>query len=202
VRYIAPTDPDGGGWWLSANEFGVSLCLLNGGSKFEPAGSRRSRGLLIRELAWAPCAAECALWTKQLDLKPFAPFSLVILEPGRSAIVAQWDGSQLVVDPVGDAHMPLTSSSYDAEGVRRSRLNEFASRLGPARTLDPALLYWFHSSHGAKPDAYSTCMHRSDAETVSFSWVVVTTEAIRFLYSPGRPCQSTPSEQKILLRAA
>jgi hypothetical protein len=106
VRYVAPTDPDGGGSWLSANEFGVSLCLLNGESKFEPAGSRRSRGLLIRELAWAPCADECALWTKQLDLKQFAPFSLVILVPGRSAILAQWDGRALAVDPAGDALMP------------------------------------------------------------------------------------------------
>jgi hypothetical protein len=137
-----------------------------------------------------------------LDLRPFSPFSLVILEPGRSAILARWDGSQLVIDPAGDAHMPLTSSSYDAEGVRRSRLNEFANRLSPARPLDPDLLYRFHSSHGATPNAYSTCMHRSDAETVSFSWVVVTREAIRFLYSPGAPCQSRPTERQILPRAA
>jgi hypothetical protein len=202
VRYIAPIDPDGSGSWLSANEFGLSLCLLNGQRELESAGSRRSRGLLIRDLAWAPSAGECAVWTKQLDLRPFSPFSLVILEPGRSAIVAQWDGRELVIDPAGDAHMPLTSSSYDADGVRRSRLNELASRLGPARPLDPALLYRFHSSHGAKPDAYSTCMHRSDAETVSFSWVMVTRKAVRFLYSPGAPCQSRPSEQQILPRAA
>src|SRR5205823_5876663 len=103
--------------------------------------------------AWAPSARECALWTKHLDLTPFSPFSLVILEPERSAIVARWDGDELVVDPAGDAHLPLTSSSYDSEGVRRSRLNEFASRVGPARPFDPALLYWFHASHGVCPDA-------------------------------------------------
>jgi Transport and Golgi organisation 2 len=202
VRYIAPLDPVGGGSWLSANEFGVSLCLLNGQPGVESAGPRRSRGLLIRELAWAPSAAECALWIQQLDLRLFSAFSLVILEPGRSAIVTQWDGEELAVDPSGDAHMPLTSSSYDAEGVRRSRLSEFASRVSPARTFDPALLYWFHSSHGEEPDAYSPCMHRSDAATVSFSWVIVTRDAIRFLYSPGAPCQSMPSEQQILARAA
>jgi hypothetical protein len=157
---------------------------------------------LIRELAGAPTAGECALWTQQLDLRPFSPFSLVILEPGRSAIVAQWDGREFVVDPAGDARMPLTSSSYDAAGVRRSRLNDFARRVDPSRPLDPALLYWFHASHGESPDAYSTCMHRPDAQTVSFSWVVVTRDAVRFLYSPGAPCQSMPSEQQILPRAA
>ena len=202
VRYVAPIDPDGGGTWLATNEYGVSLCLLNGEPGCQSTGPRRSRGLLIRELAGAPTAGECALWTQQLDLRPFSPFSLVILEPGRSAIVAQWDGREFVVDPAGDARMPLTSSSYDAAGVRRSRLNDFARRVDPSRPLDPALLYWFHASHGESPDAYSTCMHRPDAQTVSFSWVVVTRDAVRFLYSPGAPCQSMPSEQQILPRAA
>jgi hypothetical protein len=137
-----------------------------------------------------------------LDLEPFAPFSIVILEPGRSAILAEWECGELTVDPAGDSHMPLTSSSYDAVGVRQARLNEFARQVGATRPFDPALLYWFHSSHGTAPDAYSTCMHREDAETVSFSWVIVSKQAVRFLYSPGAPCQSKPSDQRILARAA
>jgi hypothetical protein len=202
VRYIAPVDSDGGGTWLSANEFGLSLCLLNGSTGLQALGARRSRGLLVRELAWAPSAEECVLWIKLLDLEPYAPFSLVILQPGRSAKLAQWDGLDITIDPAGDRHMPLTSSSFDAEGVRRSRLNEFAQRVRTDGPFDPALLYWFHSSHGKAPDAYSTCMHRPDAETVSFSWVIVSQDSIRFLYSPGAPCQTKASEQQILVRAA
>ena len=201
VRYIAPVDSDGGGTWLSANEFGLSLCLLNGSAGLPASGVPRSRGLLVRELAWAPCAGDCALWLRQLDLRSYAPFSLLMLEPRQSAL-AQWDGVELTIDPDADRHMPLTSSSYDAEGVRRSRLNEFARRVGTARSFDPALLYWFHSSHGSALDAYSTCMHRADAETVSFSWVIVSRDSIRFLYSPGAPCQSAASEQHLLVRAA
>jgi hypothetical protein len=202
VRYIAPIDSDGCGTWLSANEFGVSVCLVNGAAASTSSAIRRSRGLLVRELAWAPSAGECSLWLRQLDLRPFAGFSLVILEPRRSAIVAQWNGIELTIDPAGDGQMPLTSSSYDDEGVRRSRRDECARRVGEGRTFDPALLYWFHASHGAAPDAYSTCMHRDDAETVSFSWVIVSRDAIRFLYSPGALCQSRPSEQQVLVRAA
>jgi hypothetical protein len=202
VRYIAPVDSDGGGTWLSTNEFGLSLCLLNGSASFEPSGIRQSRGFLLRELAWAVSAEECAQRLRYLDLSLFAPFSIVILASGRSAILAQWDGRELTVDPDGDGHMPLTSSSYDAAGVRRARLNEFARRAGAAHPIDPALLYWFHSSHGTVPGAYSTCMHRPDAETVSFSWVVVSRDEIRFLYSPGAPCQSKPSDQQIIARAA
>jgi hypothetical protein len=202
VRYIAPVDPHGCGTWLSANEFGISVCLLNGSAGVEPSGIRRSRGLLLRELAWAPCADECVLWLRHLDLSPLAPFSIVIMEPGRSAILAQWNGLELTVDPAGDRHMPLTSSSYDAAGVRRARLNEFARLIDTTRPIDPALLYRFHSSHGMARDAYSTCMHRPDAETVSFSWVIVSRNEVRFLYSPGAPCQTKPGNQQILARAA
>ncbi len=200
VRYIAPVDSDGGGTWLSANVFGLSLCLLNGNAEFRSSDARRSRGLLVRELAWAPSAGECTLWLRHLDLRCHA-FSLVILEPRQSAILAQWNGIELTID-TGDRHMPLTSSSYDAEGVRRFRLNEFARRVARARSIDPATLYWFHSSHGTGPDAYSPCMHREDAETVSFSWVIVSRDCIRFVYVPAAPCQSKPSEERLLVRAA
>jgi hypothetical protein len=202
VRYIAPVDPDFGGTWIAANEFGVSLCLLNGCTGIRPASRRRSRGILVQELAWAPSASECILWLKQLDLGPFAQFTLLVLEPGRSAMLAEWDGVDITVDPSGDSHMPLTSSSFDAAGVRHFRLNDLARHTGPEGRVDPSALYRFHGSHGSGPDAYSPCMHRDDAETVSFSWVTVTRQETRFLYSPAAPCQWSPSEQQILARAA
>src|SRR6516165_698509 len=67
VRFIAPIDADFGGTWLAVNEFGISLCLLNGDAGTAPSGAtpRRSRGLLLRELAWASSGGECALWLKQ-----------------------------------------------------------------------------------------------------------------------------------------
>ncbi len=197
VRLIAPVDRNGGGTWISTNEFGLSLCLLNDG----PAGWR-SRGLLVRELSWAPAVGECTLWLKQLDLTWYAPFSLVILGPRQATTLAQWNGITLTIDPVADRHMPLTSSSYDSEGVRRSRRNEFARRASASSALDSAILHQFHSSHGRAPDAYSTCMHRQDAETVSFSWVTVSRSSIRFLYSPGAPCRSHRCEEQLLVRAA
>ncbi len=193
VRYIAPIDSDFGGTWLAVNEFGISVCLLNGDAgTHDPISSpRRSRGLLLRELAWASTGAACLLSLRQLDLGPYAPFILLILEPDRPAILAEWNRG---------------SSSFDSRGVRRFRLNEFARRAGRAARVDPGLLYQFHASHGtaadATADAYSPCMHREDAETVSFSWVVVTREEVRFLYSPSAPCRCGPCEQRLLTRAA
>lgn len=203
VRYIAPVDSDFGGTWLAVNEFGISACLLNGdaGTHDSPSSPRRSRGLLLHELAWASTGADCLLSLKQLDLGPYAPFVLLILEPDRPAIRAEWNCERLTVDADAD-QMPLTSSSFDPVAVRRFRSNEFVRRASSAARVDPALLYEFHTSHGTAPDAYSPCMHRQDAETVSFSWVVVTRDEIRFLYSPSAPCRLGACEQKLLARAA
>ena len=200
VRFIAPTDGDSGGTWIAVNEFGMSLCLLNG-----PAGAqtgRRSRGLLARELIWAESASECGLWLKQFDLSALAPFTLLILEPERPAALAHWDGEWLSMVADAGGAMPLTSSSYDPAGVRRLRCDEFRRRVGPEGRADPATLYGFHTSHREQPDAYSPCMHRTDAETVSFSWVVVTRDEVRFFYSPAAPCRQARGEQQLLARAA
>ena len=196
VRFVAPIDRDGGGTWIAVNEFGLSVCLLNAG----PTG-RRSRGLLVRELAWAESLAECALWLSQLDLRPYGSFTLLMIEPDSPAIVEGWNGAGLSTDKNGDARMPLISSSYDPSGVHSARMADFGAHL-KGRSPDAADLYWFHRSHGTRASAYSACMHRSDAETVSFSWAVVTPHDIRFLYSPSAPCQWSPSEQQVLTRAA
>jgi hypothetical protein len=176
--YIAPTDVDFGGTWIAVNAHGISLCLLNA------AGRRgtQSRGLIIPDLIWTRSIDDCVFVLRQSDLNPFAPFTLLMLEPGQPATLAAWDGACLTFDP--DARAPLTSSSYDPDGVRRERLREFA-RINPA---DLASLRRFHASHAGSSDAHSACMHRPDAETVSFSEVIVHDGQIRFEYLPAAPC--------------
>lgn len=179
VRYLAPADTDFGGTWIAVNEYGIAACLLNGAGT---ARGERSRGLVISEIIWARAAEDSAFLLQHLDLAPFAPFALLLLEPDRPALVANWDGRRLTVDPNGDARMPLISSSYDPEGVRRARIHEFARHSGDLRA--------FHKSHGNAPNAYSPCMHRNDAETVSFTRAVVDRGVARLAYTPGAPCRN------------
>jgi hypothetical protein len=198
TRYIAPIDKDFGGTWIAVNEWGLAICLLNGGG----AGSGSvSRGLLIPEMIWARSADDACFLLGRQNLTFFAPFTTIVLEPDHSATVLTWDGARLEINPDADSLSPLVSSSFDTERVRQRRRAEFSRRIG-VRLADPAHLYNFHSSHGSGPDAYSPCMHRQDAETVSFSWIVVTPQEIRFTYSAAAPCQSAPCEQEILPRAA
>ncbi|MEO8372461.1 MAG: NRDE family protein [Candidatus Solibacter sp.] len=194
TRYIAPTDSDFRGSWLAVNEYGVALCLLNG--EGHNTNASRSRGLIIPELIRARSADACLSLFAQLDLSQFAPFTLLMLEPAMPAALAKWSGARTSI--LTAVRAPLTSSSYEPDSVRIERLHTFARH----QPTDPAGLYRFHTSHAGTSAAHAPCMHRADAATVSFSWIVVTASEVRFLYLPAAPCQSTAGEQQILTRAA
>jgi hypothetical protein len=197
VRFVAPVDGDHGGSWISANEHGVALCLLNGanlgGSRPSPnSNGIRSRGLILLELADAPSAMAACEQLARTALDGTAPFTLLALEPGLPSSVAEWNGADLAVFPNGDPFMPLVSSSFDTHAVQTRRRTEFALRTRAC--VDGPALYRFHESHGGGPSAYTPCMHRPDAQTVSFSWIRVDDDSIEFFYSPAAPCQWQPGQ--------
>lgn len=189
VRFIAPIDGDHGGSWIGVNQFGLSLCLLNRYQDDEQSttGSKKSRGLLLASLMGAPSRSEVHNSVLQTDLSRFQPFTLVALEPQKKALLIHWTGRECVSDFDGDGAMPLTSSSYDPVGAGVSRQQCFERLVsGPRKSAE--LLFKFHASHEPVRGPYSTCMHRDDAKTVSFSWIRVATGTIEFRYDPVSPC--------------
>ena len=196
VQFIAPVDQDFGGSWIAANEFGTSICLLNGyGLRQE--WQVESRGLLVAKLSSAKTIEEVCARLGQMDLMRFASFTLVALSPGRDAALWSWDGSALTEERNAEHRMPLISSSFEPDQVAAHRQREFLRRVARAQGLDEKVLFDFHSSHGLQgnqPSPYSTCMHREDASTVSFSWVSVSAKEVSFLYTPAAPCQWQPRE--------
>lgn len=206
VRYLAPIDGDRGGTWLCANEFGIVICLLNGAclSGSEEAATMAdgsiSRGLIPLELADVVSATDALRRLSAFDLSRYAPFTLVVADPDLPVAVAEWTGVELALLPYGDPFLPLISSSVEASEVRARRRAEFASQV--RQGCDAASLRRFHQSHEYGLSAYSTCMHRADAETVSHSVIEVTNEAIEFRYSPGSPCRAVPAVVRTLERVA
>jgi hypothetical protein len=192
VRFIAPTDSAAGGTWIGVNEFGISLCLLNGAHV--GAVASKSRGLLIPDLLSAVSVQQVIERVTLLDLSPFSPFTLAILAAGRRAVLIAWNCATKSITATAEAHMPLVSSAFDADGVRSRRHKEFRRITGGAGRLNAAALLDFHRSHGTAPDAYSVCMHRPDAETVSFSSIRVTRSEVEFYYAPEAPCRSLPGQ--------
>lgn len=188
VRFVAPVDGDFGGTWLATNEFGVTVGLLNGANLTGSGGGypreARSRGLFLLDLISSPSVAVVCDRVRDADLASFAPFTLAVIEPGQPTAVIEWNGSLKTVGFQDEPCYMLTSSSLNSEEVRKKRQEEFG-RLATSLLL-------FHQSHSPARSAYSVCMHRSDAETVSFSRVRVSHAGIDFFYTPAAPCEHVP----------
>ena len=195
VGILTPADGDFGGTWIGTNEFGVSVCLLNGANLTEREYCSplvpRSRGLFLLDLLPLPSVTSIYRYMSEADLAPFPPFTVVALETGRPTVLIEWNALRKSVQVQTAPRGLLTSSSFDTETVRKRRQYEHS------RTAQPLE---FHHSHGPSPSAYSPCMHRPDASTVSFSWIRVSERVATFYYTPAAPCQQVAGVSKKLLR--
>jgi hypothetical protein len=194
VRFVAPVDGDFGGSWIATNEFGLSLCLVNGLG--ERPQETRSRGLVLTEWIAAPELAALRELVDGSDLGAVAPFSMVALQPRGSARVIRWNGVNCELIEERDAPMPLVSSSFDPDGVTRSRRDLLEQMC--RRSSQTGAFLAFHRSHQPERGPYSPCMHRPDAHSVSFTWVNVTADEAAMYYAPGAPCSSLAGESRLL----
>jgi hypothetical protein len=200
VRFLAPHDPEGGGTWLSANQHGVTLALLNRYGVSAPGSDFESRGSLVLRLANARSLREVEGRLRALPLARFQPFDLAAFEPETPAARFGWDGHTLEVD--AEARGPLCSSAVadaEARAARRARLAELCSR--DAGRVASASLETFHREHAPARGVLSTCMHRADAKTVSLSRVRVTAARVALAYAAGSPCRARFGPELELARA-
>jgi hypothetical protein len=204
VRYLAPVDGDFGGTWIATNELGLTVGLLNGANLTGSSGAGKdrahSRGLLVPELISSPSVAELFERILDADFAAFQPFTLAGVAPGQPAALAEWDGHQKLVRFQPEACFMLTSSSFDGGRVREARQNEFRALLASRGQVTPQHLMEFHQSHSPTRSAYSTCMHRPDAHTVSFTRIQVSDREAEVFYSPAAPCGRAPGISLKLLR--
>jgi hypothetical protein len=206
-RMLAPVDTDAGGTWVAVDEQGRTLCILNGDRPpaRPPAHDAPSRGLLVLESMEDPrLAAVEARLEQRLRGRTLRerPFKLLVAEPGGSGDPARlaridWDGSRLETSLL-DGPAVAVSSTQLSEAVTAARTSAFADfqdSVAPwrddARALAAAQHRW-HAGHTATApdgDAFSVCMHRPDARTVSCTLVAVTPRTVTLRYQPGHPCQ-------------
>ena len=205
TRYVAPEDGDAGGSWIGANEYGLSLCLLNhySASAADAAPGRISRGLLLTSLMDAASVADVSQRLKHVALADYSPFFLVAIDAASPATVHAWDGRSMVSYEVPDDQIPITTSSFDTDNVVAQRRDRFAAMLRQHGRIDADLLRMFHTSREARGDAYSVFMRRDDAETVSVSHVMVSAESVAFDYAPRAAVESNrPRDPRVLLSRA
>ena len=198
-RAITPIDEDAGGTWIGVNDCGLAIGLLNSSSVVstdEPDDAYRSRGLLVLDVLVAFSRQDVRGVLRAEELERYRGFRLLVIEPNSEPHVFAWDGRELTETV---AVMPLSSSTFDAEGADRERsalLREMIA--GPPAEATADVLDAFHHSHAPERGPFSPCMHRADARTVSASHVIVDRSRARFSYTPGPPC-STEREPAIEL---
>lgn len=197
VAFLAPEDGDAGGTWIAVNERGMTLALLN--RYPDRGGVFVSRGLLAKDLASSASVAEAAerLTERGHGACNYRPFTLLLLEPENEPTVFLWDG-ELLAHVTEAVAPPLASSSVHPQDVTPARRRVWRRRVGEAPT--PSSLLAFHRSHEPERGAFSPCMHREDARTVSFTHVRVTPAAVEMSYADGPPCSAGLSQPLTLMR--
>ena len=169
VRYLSPTDPDGGGTWMLANQSGIVVCLLNRWHDPSRSGDFRSRGLLVDDLAGVKNLGEVASFFGELDFSSYQPFTLVAFDRD-SETGWEWDGS---ASRPADLVPPMISSSYRFEEVARVRREQYSGMVSDRPAAFEALAD-FHSGVGVEATAYTPRMCREDAQTWHRSHLVLT----------------------------
>jgi|GEM_PF-32979 len=190
--YLAPRDPEGGGSWLSVNEHGLTLCLLNHyaaeNRSGPPRGEITSRGRIVTTLADRRSIAATRACMQRLELARFRPFMLLALAPGHEPALWLWDGNSLQEEVL--ARPPLTTSSRDDGRVCHARRQSFRALTAEGPDAPPPSLDQLYTWHRTgRPDAphAGVAMHRDDAATVSLSHVRVGPAGIEMHYFAGHP---------------
>lgn len=186
-RWISPTDGDFGGSWIAANEFGLTICLLNRwGDPFDlEQRDFKSRGWLVNALADSTSVEHLERELKTWDPEEFPPFTLVAVEVEQPALVFEWDGTRAVLEYDGDQRLPLSSSSVQTERVldyRNEKFSQLSSEAQLRGGITVADLESFHSRHEPEQGAFSVLMQREDAATQSISHVSVNGDWVIFDY--------------------
>jgi hypothetical protein len=191
TKAIYPSD-GAGGTWIAANEYGITLALLNWNDIVRCAvdsTKARSRGQIIPALGSSSGMAELQTAFGVLDLKGILPFRLVGVFPSEKAIGEwRWDSLQLTFHAQGwhSRHWFSSSRSDKQAEILRGAASRKAQYESDAGSLP--WLRRLHASHADGPGPFSVCVHREDVQTLSYSEVVVTPGGVQMGHFRGSPC--------------
>ncbi len=190
-QVISPREPEGG-TWISMNDFGVSFALVNWYSQSRLASVPIvSRGKIVRTLRSAIHPNEARSLLAQFDLNHLNSFRLVGVFPETETVLEwQWGGKELLQVEHRWAPAQWISSGWDEPGAQRARSAVFESFREDSDAGTSPWLRKLHGSHCDGPGPYSTCMHREDAATVSYTEIEVDTTGGELRYLSGPLCES------------
>jgi hypothetical protein len=191
---LFPSEPNGG-TWVALNDTGSSFALVNWYSvTARVPGGAISRGEVIKSVCALNSCDLVAAELERLPLHRINPFRLITVFPAEREIVEfQWDLNRLASKARRWKAQQWISSGLDEKTARLLRGKTFREAQLQQSTGSLDWLRRLHRSHSSHRGAFSTCVHRSDASTVSYTEISVSTNAGRMRYCPTSPCQCKAS---------
>lgn len=174
VFVLAPSEP-GGGTWISLNEAGITFALINWYAiPSRVTGETVSRGKVVTAACAALAPDEAATALARLPLPRINPFRLIGVFPATKEIVAwRWDLKCLVRQNHPWQNQQWISSGFNEPAAQQVRSRSFRATLKQKSAGQLDWLRRLHRSHSPRSGPFSTCMHRNDAATVSYTEVAI-----------------------------
>lgn len=186
TQVVAPIDPPSGGSWITGNQFGISIALLNWYVLPNIAG-KISRGKLVKKLASLRSLSELSPFVRDEDFSVYAPFQCAIFDQSNQQLI-RWNGDNLTA-----VELPpiVTSSSVDTEATISRR--EAIHQLYGSNLNAPFDFLAFHQHHDNEFPMQSVCVHRQHSRTMSHTQIRTTSQYLTMRYYDGFPCAITPT---------
>jgi hypothetical protein len=196
---LCPSEP-GGGTWIALNDSGASLALINWYSVTNRVnGSALSRGEIVKAVGAADSVECVKARLGELPLKRINPFRLIGIFPATGEVVEwRWNLNRLIRKRARWRTQQWISSGFDEAAAQRVRGREFRHALEHTSAPRLSWLRNLHSSHTPKLGPFSTCMHRSDAATVSYTEITVTSRTATMRHLSTAPCKHRLSSRQNL----
>jgi hypothetical protein len=201
-RAVHPAEPSGGGW-ISVNDLGVGFALVNWYSiRHRVAGIPVSRGEIVLRLRTADSLAAAEAGLLGHPLERTQPFRLIGVFPS-SETVREWRWNTLALETRNHPWQPAQwiSSGQDEPGAQQTRSRVFQEKRRLASAGSAEWLRRLHRSHAPESGPYATCMHRPDAQTVSYTEIQVAAGTITMSHCQGSPCLGNWAEPVTLRRS-
>jgi len=200
VRFLAPTDPQGGGTWIGVNDYGVTLCLANLYPSNRVEGVQyNSRGQLLWSLLSSQNLKELVFQIKDKNLKDYLGFRMAGFSLKENVHLIEYDGNNLKINIKANDCYPVTSSSFQSLDVQNARIKYFEDSIGRTKQLTSEILEDYQNSQYPALSPYSVCMKRDNACTKSYSRIRVDEKNISFIYQPYPWKKPKPSLSKTTL---
>lgn len=196
---LCPSEP-GGGTWIALNDSGACLALINWYSVAKKVErSAFSRGEVVKAVGAADSPEATSAGLFEIPLKRINPFRLIGIFPTHGEVTEwRWNLKRLVQEKHCWTAQQWISSGFDEATAERVRGETFRRLLRHSSAPSRNWLRKLHSSHAPQIGPFSTCMHRADAATVSYTEIAVSPRTATMRYYAGAPCKCSTTFRECL----